>query len=549
MADLRDFIPQAVQPNASPNWSALDQLLSRPTREAEDKRRFEEENTRANAHLKIQQDYQGRKFAKEDQAEIEGLLSELQAAQDQGDSAVHERVLQKLQRFGLDVGKPDLQALTGQKPGRLSTQGLPDLKALTGESRPAPLSTQGINLRNFTGQGPDEVVQRELASREALKGRNAEPEQDLPQGEFEEQLINSTQGMPERFERSGALGGEPGTTPEFKARVAEMTAGAPDEPEVVDMGDVDSPEFVAAAAAEKPKPLATQGLPAGQRAPEAPGRAENPARPLSTQLGGNIISKGGRVLATESMGGGRSAPIVAQVFDQFTQSPDAQVAQLAKEAQQFGARLMSVDGMSQQAAIKEATDFFQKRLGELNGLRRTELGANPRRKLGGGASTGVLGPKDDRAESIDKYGDNIEQAIQHSGIPASEEKLTAAENAIMSDDPALQKDAIKALLQARSGLTVSEGERRSYAMMDGAFDYAKNTISGWTGQPISEQTRKSILAIIQNMRKVHGSTKKQITDREVRRYKAQNKDKVAGERLDERARALSGEDPGEYGGL
>ena len=246
---------------------------------------------------------------------------------------------------------------------------------------------------------------------------------------------------------------------------------------------------------------------------------------------------------------GRSAPIVAQVFDQFTQSPDAQVAQLAKEAQQYGARLMSVDGMTQQEAIKASVDFFQKRLAELNNLRRTELGANPRRQLGGGASTGVLGPKEDRAESIDKYGDNIEQAIQHSGIPSSEEKLTAAENAIMSDDPALQKDAIKALLQARSGLTVSEGERRSYAMMDGAFDYAKNTLSGWTGKPISEQTRKSILAIIQNMRKVHGATKKQITEREVRRYKAQNQDKVSNDRLEKRAQALSGEDPGEYGGL
>jgi hypothetical protein len=335
-------------------------------------------------------------------------------------------------------------------------------------------------------------------------------QKDLSQAEFEEQLISSGQEAPSRYEVDGK------TTPEFLKQIGSGP---------VDMGDVDSPEFRAAAAAEARPELANTEK---QAPPRLPGQL-----PV-------VVSRGGKTLYESTGPSGRWTPMVQGVFQPLLANDNPDIALAAQRGQQIATKLIEVDGVAPKDAIKMGMDYVQQEATRLTNLERTKLGSKPRG--GPGVPSGILGPKEDRAESIDKYGDNIQQAIQHAGIPASNEKLTAAESAIMSDDPALQKDALKLLLQARSGLTVSEGERRSYSGVDGLLPLAQNTLLGWAGKPMSPVTRQSLLKIIQNMRQVNAQTIERITAREKRRYLAQNEDKVAPERLEKRAKALAGEE-------
>lgn len=495
--------------------------------EAQRRKEVAADDSRANSYLKIQQDEQGHRFAKEGQKEVEQLLAEYQDAEDQGDPVRLARVTQQLKRFGMDVGqKPDLRSFTGERA----------------------LPKAPVNLREFTGQDQianpiDEAIQTELSSRDALRARNAQPETDLPQEDFEAQLISGSQGAPSRYEQDGR------TTDEFRKMLPQspeeetVDLGDVDSPqfqaaaqaEAQDLGDVDSPEFQAAAQAEA-KGLPTQGLP---RVQSAQGDAPV-ARRLPTQSLPTVISKGGKQLYESTGPSGRWAPMVSGVFEPFASHENPEIAAAARRAQSVSSKLIEVDGIPPKEAIKIGMDYLQSEATRLTNLERTKIGSKPK-YAGTGAGTGILGPKEDRAESIDKYGDNIETAIQHAGIPSSNEKLTAAENAIMSEDPALQKDALKLLLQARSGLTVSEGERRSYTGIDGLLPMVQNQLLGWAGQPMSPTTRKSLLSIIRNMRSVNAKTIQSITAREKRRYLAQNKDKVSKERLEERAAALAGE--------
>lgn len=476
------------------------EALARSTqRDLEEQRRKEaaSDDTRANSYLKIQQDEQGHRFAKEGQKEVEALLAEYQDAEDQGDPVRLARAAQQLQRFGMTVGKKDLRAFTGERA-------LPKM-----------------NLSEFTGTVPAE-------------------EPLLPQEDFESQLINETQSTPSRYEQDGQ------TTEEFRKQLPQ----SPEEP--VDLGDVDSPEFQAAAkaedlgdvdspefqaaAAQEVKGLPTQGLP---RVQTQQTEQASPRR-LPTQSLPTVISKGGQQLYESTGPSGRWEPMVSGVFEPFAAHENPEIAAAAKRAQQVASKLIGVDGIPPKEAIQIGMNYLNQEASRLTNLERTRIGSKPRYS-GTGGGNGILGPKEDRAESIDKYGDNIEAAIQHAGIPSSNEKLAAAENAIMSDDPALQKDALKLLLQARSGLTVSEGERRSYTGIDGLLPMVQNQLLGWAGQPMTPTTRKSLLSIIRNMRAVNAKTIETITAREKRRYLAQNKDKVSKDRLEERAAALAGE--------
>lgn len=478
------------------------------------------DNARADQYLKLQQNDQQNRFAETDQKRLQALLAEYQDAEDQGDQVRLSRAEQALKAFGgADVAKGSLEAAPKPLPGQL----LPDLKAFRAEE---PI---------------DAVAAEEMATREKLRNRTEDPL--LSQDDFEAQLIAGSGKLPERMERNGE------TTPEGKAAV-QAALGAPEE--VDDLGDVDSPEFKAAAAAEgtngdvidldkeAPAPLQIGGLPQPKEtASAAPQVAAAMPKALPGQLP-TVISKGGKKIYESTGPSGRWAPMVESVFQPFTNHETPEIAAAAQRAQAIAGKLIQVDGLAPKDAIKMGMDYLQAEATRITNLERTKLGSRPRGV--GGPASGILGPKDDRAESIDKYGDNIESAIQHAGIPASNEKLTAAENALMSDDPALQKDALKLLLQARSGLTVSEGERRSYSGVDGLLPLAQNTLLGWAGKPMTSVTRKSLLNIIRNMRQVNAQTVERITAREKRRYLAQNKDKVAEDRLKERAAALAGEE-------
>jgi hypothetical protein len=108
----------------------------------------------------------------------------------------------------------------------------------------------------------------------------------------------------------------------------------------------------------------------------------------------------------------------------------------------------------------------------------------------------------------------------------------------MSGDPALQKDGLKAILLGRSGLTVTENERRSYSGIDGKLGEIQSVLSQWTGTALPEGNVRAYLAIAQNIRQVNRETAAKIAAREEKRYRAQNRDKVSADRLEERARTL-----------
>jgi hypothetical protein len=385
------------------------------------------------------------------------------------------------------------------------------------------------NLKDFTGEGLDPVAQGEMAARQKLQARMGQEEPELSPEEFERRMIDNPQPEPERYEQDGK------TTDEYR----KMLPQAPEES--VDMGDVDSPEFKAAAAQE-----GTNGdvIDLDKESPAPLQIGETQAQPprLSTQLlpsRPTVVSKAGKQLYESTGPSGRWGPMVAGVFEPFLNHDNPEIGAAAKRAQAMSAKLIEVDGVAPKDAIKIGMDYLNGEANRAINLERTKIGSKPR--FGGGGTSGgsgILGPKDDRAESIDKYGDNIRTALQNAGITASEQKLAAAESAILSDDPALQKDAIKALLQARSGLTVSEGERRSYLGVDGLLPQAENMLLGWAGKPMTETSRRSILSIIRNMRQANAKTIESIKAEEKRRYEAQNKRKVAPEVLRERSDAL-----------
>lgn len=230
----------------------------------------------------------------------------------------------------------------------------------------------------------------------------------------------------------------------------------------------------------------------------------------------------------------RVSDVFAALADK-TDNPDEQA--LLHQGQAAAEKLVGVVPIDQ--AVKEGLLLYTQGMQRRNALMITDLN-HKGRSLGGGAPVpgGLMGKNEDRAESIDKYGDNIEAALQHRGIPASEEALAQAEGALQSGDPALQKDALKLILKARSGLTVSEKERASYTMVDGAIPALQNAIAQWTGDPLDPQTVRSYLNIVRNMHQANTATSQRIVDYERHKYEAQNRRKVSDDVLKERSQAL-----------
>jgi hypothetical protein len=440
------------------------------------------DNARADQYLKLQQTDQASRLGQQDQKQVEALLAEYQDAEDQGDPIRLSRAAQMLKRFGMDVAPGKSAGLPGALPSQASPQ-------------EANLSQEDFESQLIGGEAGaySNVEETELASRDALRKRNAATEPDIAGH------LKSVGGLPPL---------------KLNSREEQDASGAP-----VDMGDVDSPEFQKAARDEVRPELKNTA------APSLPGG-------LPT-----VISRNGKQLYESTGPSGRWSPMVQSVFQPFTTHANPDIGAAAQRAQQVTAKLIEVDGIAPKDAIKIGMDYLNGEATRITNLARTELGTRPKWG-GGGAASGILGPKEDRAESIDKYGDNIRAALQNAGIPKSMEQAGIAESALMSGDPALQKDGLKALLLARSGLTVSEGERRSYSTLDGGLSLAQDTLAKWTGQPLAPGTVKALLSVVRNIRSVNEQTANKIAAQEKRRYEVQNKDKVAPERLKERADAL-----------
>ncbi len=396
----------------------------------------------------LQEAAQNRNFSDADKKEVESLLAEYQDAEDQGDHVRLDRAGQMLKRFGMDVAQGP------QKPAPLPGSLLPNVTAFTGEPSDLSQADFEAQLTNGSQAGAyGDVEQTELASRDALRKRSEVAEPDIAG-----HLKSVGPLKPLKLNDPGAL---PDVAP-------------------TDMGDVDSPEFKAAAQAE--------GQPQ-QRTP-----APLPGSSLPT-----VISKGGKTLYESTGPSGRWSPMVKGVFEPYANHENEQIANAAKSAQGFAEKLIQVDGMSPAKAIETARDQMMKDAGLQIGLERTKLGTRPKWGGGGGAAPGVnakgrLPLSREMTATIRLY--------KNEGIESGLRGYESALAALNSDNPASQNDALNQLIAARSGKTVSDRERALYNRAAGIWEQAKKAVNMAAGEPMPEGFRNQLRQVMNEARQV-----------------------------------------------
>ncbi len=382
----------------------------------------------------LQEAAQNRNFSDADKKEVESLLAEYQDAEDQGDHVRLDRAGQMLKRFGMDVSQGQ------QKPKALPGSLLPDVTALTGSREPT----------------------------------------DLSQADFEEQLTNGSQASASSSESAEPdIAGHLKSVGPLKPLKLNEPGALPDVAPT-DMGDVDSPEFKAAAQAE------------GQPQQQAP--APLPGSSLPT-----VISKGGKTLYESTGPSGRWSPMVKGVFEPYANHENEQIANAAKSAQGFAEKLIQVDGMSPAKAIETARDQMMKDAGLQIGLERTKLGTRPKWGGGGGAAPGVnakgrLPLSREMTATIRLY--------KNEGIESGLRGYESALAALNSDNPASQNDALNQLIAARSGKTVSDRERALYNRAAGIWEQAKKAVNMAAGEPMPEGFRNQLRQVMNEARQV-----------------------------------------------
>jgi hypothetical protein len=411
----------------------------------------------------LQEAAQTRNFSEADKKEVEFLLAEYQDAEDQGDPVRLDRAAQMLKRFGMDVS-PGQQKTSPRLPGQL----LPDVKAFTGA--PAQAEEPDLSQGDFeeklinggkTAGAYDDVEETELASREALKARNAQGEPDIAG----------------HLKSVGPLKPLKLNTPEEQMAPGQMLPtvkrlqNGEDEPAVpLGQVDMDVEEEVAKDAVAQ--------------APQLPG-----------QLLPTVISKGGKQLYSSTGPSGRRSAMVQSVFEPFMAHENPQIAEAAKSAQAYADKLIHVDGVSPQDAIKAAADQMNKTAGLTVGLERTKLGTRPKWGGGGAAAPTMKDRKPFNDEMNRTYmqfkSEKLDEQFQgyNSGI-----------GAISSANTASQYDALNRLIQARSGLTVSDKERAIYDNLAGMWNGVVKKFNLLSGGELPQEYRDQIKGLMSEAR-------------------------------------------------
>lgn len=425
----------------------------------------------------MQEAAQNRNFSDADKKEVESLLAEYQDAEDKyksgepGAEVRMSRATQMLKRFGMDVNQgpkapPSL-------PGKL----LPDVSAFA--------------------------------------------EQDLPQSDWEERLVSGGQAASASSVEEPDIAGHLKSVGPLKPLKLSSPGDLPDVAPT-DLGDVDSPEFKAAADAE-------MGVEHSQQMAD-----RSPAQ-LPGQLLPTVISKGGKKLYESTGPSGRYSPMVQSVFEPFTVHENPQIAEAAKSAQAFANKLIHVDGVNPAKAIEMARDQMNTTAGQTIGLERTKLGTRPRWSGTGG--TGLMGKTQDIAESAQLYDDNAR--AEAAKIQEEDRQYESIEAAASSGDPALQRDAVNQLLKIRSGSAVTASEDARISQINGLIAQVQDRLGRWTGGNMTPEMSNTIRSIVAIKRQVSQDKIRRIYEHQAKLYQVQNRGKTKDPAvLEERARVL-----------
>ena len=465
--------------------------------------------TRADSELALQQGEQSHRFGLQDQKQVEDALAEYHDAVDTGDPVRIGRATDMLKRFGMNVGgqgaRPDLKVFTGQSllPNVQQKPSPEDLQALTGQP-----------------QNPiDQAIKTELASRDALRARDAESDQEKPVEDLEEPDIAG------HLKSVANLKALPTNTPEQQEaefaqaaqqrKASEVVDLDEDDPtplqigKPVDLGDVDSPQFQAAAQRET--------------ASQAPQTAAAMPPRLPGQLLPTIISKNGKVLEESQGQAGRYSPMVAATFEPFANHENPSIAAAGRRAQGLASRLVNVDGISPKQAIEFAGKQLENEMLQINNLERTKIGSKAH-VMGGPGGGGLMGKTQDIAQPLDTYTQHAAQMTQK--LQDEDSKYASIEAKVGSNDPGVQKDGINELLQVRSGTAVTASEDKRVMQLNGMIDQLANAVNHLSGAPMTPRMVATLRNIVALKRKISADKIQRIYDYQAESYAAQNEGKV-----------------------
>lgn len=447
----------AIQvPNTFGDLSALAQNRKELKERA---READQNNAVAQGYLGIQQKNQEHQFAEKDRSEVEGLIAEYQDAVARGEPQGIENAVQKMKRFGLDVG-PEAEKLppgaVRDEKGNLTTRspftGLP-----FGPQNPMNLQ-QGAVSDDGTPSG--------------VRANDPNDDHELSQKEFEDRLIGDTMAD-SGIENSRTDGGfqQPGSRP------------MPDPGDEGRNGNV----------------MDLDGASGGTGAPQAAPQAAQQTQSQSTPRGlpgmlPLIVSRQGKELYRTG-GQGRWSPLVQGVFGPLTTQGDANAQAAGKKAQALAEKLVTVDGISPADAIDIAHKMYEKDLDRNAAFSRAQVVA--RSKASG---------QPDRTQ--DTLNDDLDKVrtmwVNSAGYKKMEEQagqLDDAEAGLMSPDGVSQNNALATLRRIQSGMTLNATEMRDFQSAAGELEALRTRFSRLLGEgQLPDEYRRQVQNVMQQMR-------------------------------------------------
>lgn len=484
------FLQPINRPIQAPDvFGELSNLAQQRKEMKERARESDQNNAIQKGYLQVQQDNQSHQFAKQDQDMVEGVLKEYQDAVARGEPQQIQDAIQKMKRFGLDVNQAEAP------------------KALDKSTSISPFT--GLPFQTHDPmQADDPGAVGDGTSMTGVRANDPNSNRLLGQKEFEDQLIGDSSARPETMESGGE------TTPEGRGYIERTAPRSAGESMGADPGDAGRNGNVMDLDAES-QPTGPSPGASPQMAPGLPGML-----PM-------VVSRQGKELYRSGQNS-RWSPLVQGVFGSLAEQQDPKAAAAGKRAQALAEKLVGVDGVSPEQAIKFAMDAYEKDLTRMSAELRTAVGAKAR----GGSSAAQREP----SESPHIY--DAAARTQAATIQKEDVKYASLEDKLNSGDPGQQRDALNELYTIRAGTAVSAAEDNRVAGIVSMLDKWRNRFQQWTGGPMSPDMLRAMQEIVASKREINRDMVEQIYNHQADVYESFNKSKVKPEELQNRSTAI-----------